>query len=112
MADTSFTPGPWEVTERHEYYEILGRRDNSDWYGRKGLWAVAYADTDRDEAEQLANAHLIRAAPDLLKSVQFLLECTIATAEPGDDPEQWEVVQHMRAAIARATPTQQAKGEA
>jgi hypothetical protein len=65
------TPGPWEATERHEYHEIIGPRERSSWYGRKGVWAVAYADTDRDVAEQIANARLISAAPDLLEALEM-----------------------------------------
>lgn len=70
------TPGPWEATERHGYHEILGPRGRADWYGRKGVWAVAYADTDRDEDEQEANAALIveavNALPDILATIARL----------------------------------------
>jgi len=71
---TQHTSGPWVATERHGYREILGPRECADWFGTKETWAVAYCDTDRDEAEQDANARLIAAAPALLEALESVLQ--------------------------------------
>jgi hypothetical protein len=104
------TKGPWELTERHDYYEILGPRDRADWYGRKGVWAVAYADTDREDQE--ANAALIVAAvnamPGLLDEVEGLRaalramvdeKCDYMCRNLLGDPEQQHTIKQARAAL-------------
>lgn len=64
------TPGVWEATERSGYHEILAPDATSDWYGRPNMHAVAYCDTEIDEAEQVANARLIAVAPELLAALE------------------------------------------
>jgi len=77
---SAHTEGPWELTERSGYYEILAPDSGcSSWYGRKGVSAVAYADTERDEQE--ANARLISAAPDLLYVATLVTELTSILGE-------------------------------
>jgi len=70
MGAPGTTPGPWKPTERHGYHEIIGPRDASNWYGKKGVWAVAYCDTDRDDDENIANAHQIAASGVLYDAVE------------------------------------------
>lgn len=104
--DLKHTPGPWWLTERAGYYEILANSPDCDWYGFKKAHAVAYADTEIEEVEQEANARLIAASPDLLEAL-IGLEGILATAESNasGNPE-WEVVSAKinaaRAAIAKA----------
>jgi hypothetical protein len=63
--NTKHTPGPWNYA--HGSTDLL-THDGDD---------VAYVDTaipNRSKSEQLANARLIAAAPDLLEALQILSE--------------------------------------
>jgi hypothetical protein len=84
----SYTPGPWKLTERSGYYEILAASEDCDWYGEAGMHAVAYADTEIDEPEQRANARLIAAAPDLLSALQECLRIIDEIDEYQKRPER------------------------
>lgn len=99
----SHTPGPWEATERHDYREVLAPRKNASWYGRSGVWAVAYMDTDLDEAVQDANARLIAAAPDLLEALETAMQWIKAWDVGFLFDEEWAADEaKIRAAIRRA----------
>lgn len=89
------TQGPWLATERSGYREILARHEG-DWYGRKLSHAVAYVDTELEEAEQDANARLIAAAPAMLEALVALVD----SFEKHRPKELWD---NARAAIAAAT---------
>lgn len=99
MTNTKHTPGPWEVGEEGE---ILA--GSSEF-----LVATAY----HGRPAQEANARLIAAAPELLKTVKELvsLVCdsglgTISEYLPVN-PESIERIKRARQAIARA----EGKGE-
>lgn len=104
------TTGPWKLTERSGYYEILGPRDAANWYGTEGIWAVAYCDTDRDEDEQIANGHLIAAAPELFAALFGLWSAVVTEAfepDPGKPTmlrdgmrDRW--IERARIALAQA----------
>ena len=97
MAETKFTPGPWEAVEIEEgLFHIHSPKGD-----RHNPVPVAVLDHHRDGHEETrtvrtpANAHLIAAAPELyealriaLKNLQFL---------PPDD-----VVEQINAAFAKA----------
>lgn len=97
------TAGPWVATERSGYHEILAPDDSSDWYGRPKMHAVAYCDTEIDEREQIANARLIAAAPNMLTRL-IEAEWIIDTQLDGEFPE---TLREIRAAIKMArTPNE------
>jgi hypothetical protein len=85
------TPGPWEVLEFPDCYQINGIRDHQyDEIAETG------DNTELDEA----NARLISAAPELLEALRGLLSHV----------ESWKVVEtahgdiaNARAAISKAT---------
>lgn len=104
---TTWTPGPWEATERSDYHEILARDETCNWYGRPNMHAVAYCDTEIDEGEQLANARLIAAAPDLYSAAERY--CRLYLFDEFQDPEfcgisaaQHQVISDLFAALAKA----------
>ena len=105
------TPGPWVATERSGYHEILAPCTDADWYGREKMHAVAYVDTEIDEAEQNANARLIAAAPDLLEALTNLVAHYAQLVNCGDcgnwDPETEHQVIAARAALAKAQPSKE-----
>lgn len=113
----SHTPGPWHTGDA-EWHAILGpktRRYNND--GKLQLIGIALVATSDDEAEDLANARLISAAPALLQALQDLLAFSIAAngrlpaprfrdemiAGFGCNPESVTAFKQARAAIQSAT---------
>ena len=70
MADTKFTPGPWELRTDRSEYRIYAR-------GQNVSGVAARINTDwpfpEQQAEQRANAHLIAAAPELYEALQDVL---------------------------------------
>ena len=82
---TEFTKGPWLATERSGYHEILASDPTCDWYGHANMHAVAYGDTEIDDREGWANAHLIAAAPELYEAVRLFLHYDSDEGENGVD---------------------------
>jgi hypothetical protein len=90
---SSFTPGPWNIF--------------------KGIWeleieadGIAICDLCQrgDEEQELANARLIAAAPDLLEALEFMLSVFNETyPDVADDEEDREAWAKARAAIKKAT---------
>lgn len=99
MAESKFTPGPWEVTENkwcghhncpHGHITLMV-------VDAKGLPLHTWeADYGLEEAR--ANARLIASAPDLLHALKRLLHET----SDGQAPCHQGVVDEARAAIAKA----------
>jgi hypothetical protein len=94
------TPGTWSDGLHHQGH-LAVQSDN----GRLVAFCGAIA-RDDEQLENLANARLIAAAPDLLAAAQ----CALADFEgilPEFDPEQeypaWETLAELRAAITKAT---------
>jgi hypothetical protein len=76
MSDTQHTPAPWRASEmrmdKRSWAELNGDHDltivQAHWDGITGdVIAAVWADDDHDE---LANAHLIAAAPELLAACE------------------------------------------
>jgi len=97
------TPGPWRIKTTGNIGNAIeadcGLR--SPLFADNGFRTVATFQSccasdryDEQEANALANARLIAAAPELLEALQGLVECEHTTAE------LWQAA---RAAIARAT---------
>lgn len=94
MTETKWTPGPWQALFeqglRADFYHIRSV-EHPDWRICTGPnWANEHT------AENIANAHLIAAAPDLYEA----LEAAIATDMTMD---RWvAVVRDAKAALSRA----------
>lgn len=96
MNDTKHTPGPWLVRQIHDEQVDVVKGDFPKGH------AIATISTWGD-AELIANAHLIAAAPELLAA------CEQALRESGCDGDLcgWNWHDIMRAAIAKATSTEE-----
>jgi len=110
MAHTTHTPGPWEVrshgTEEGSYVPI---------YTEDGLWiaeamgrgGLRKSKVGPDKNDEIAfNAALIAAAPDLLEALVDALNL-IQKDLRLDIHEDTSCVGRIKAAIAKATSTQQ-----
>ena len=100
------TPGPWNNLPRHECVPIC-RQDEAGL----SIGFVHSSDPER-QAQGLANAFLIAAAPDLLEALEdlFKIGSVFTSAIESIDPysgdfEKWEV--KARAAIAKAKGEQE-----
>jgi len=74
--ETKYTPGPWSVrsTGFGEYQISAPASDGGDdWSVGMAFGAAGFHEID-GEVESRANAHLIAAAPDLLKCLKELRE--------------------------------------
>lgn len=84
------TPGPWDYDYYADHVAFGGHDGREDYTFR-----VEYCD-DMPEGEQIANNHLIAAAPELLQAVEdFILLSAL---------HDWEgaAIDNARAAIAKA----------
>lgn len=101
MNEAKHTPGPWAVGRGAavygaDGYEVAdaaqGPHIHASYTGADGHWAsTPNAHIERDEDEELANAHLIASAPELLESVNKLLAWIVLLAEALDtEPETVE----------------------
>ena len=98
MIETHHTPGPWKV-----YKELTSR--SGEWLiamdaGDKGR-GIAIAETRVATGDELANARLIAAAPELLEALQRLSAQCERLRLPGQ-PET-DAEKTARAVIAKAT---------
>lgn len=98
------TPGPWKV------YERVSNHDSDSWIKGPDGEQIASGIGHEDEPQQLANARLIAAAPELLEALQdlvgwgglaTLLDEGIRASVKGD-----RVWVNARAVIAKATGEQ------
>lgn len=91
------TPGPWKCTD---FNDFAHEPDEYHIFIEPNV-AVIEKKVKSKNQHDWADAHLIAAAPDLLKALQSLLE----EGEFNDYPntKQWYAVQSARAAIAKAT---------
>lgn len=96
MADTKFTPGPWEACSRETYQSIYGKG-----YERAICQVDSYSEGfGPNRAERDANAHLIASAPELYA----MLAQTAEYFSDADGLEEDEYIyrQNVRAALAKA----------
>ena len=91
--ETKWTPGPWVIDDATRPAEICTIHHTSHHNGfvyvrgELGYW-------DADEDENMANANLIAAAPELYEALQAALACHVGT------DEVW--LDEARAALAKA----------
>lgn len=101
MSDVKHTPGPWRLFMTTDGRKLIGIGESTG----EGIADHGFG-TWRSGEEQLANARLIAAAPDLLEALKTCLSTYVDLANSGDagfwDPEKEAHVQAARAAIAKA----------
>lgn len=75
MADTKFTPGPWNKITNHEVYLDIGGDNTYSLIGGSEMVAVVCVDEafGKDDLHS-ANESLIMSAPDLYEALAFLEE--------------------------------------
>ena len=108
MNNQNHTPGPWHVGGKSGMAAPITNTPLRVWANDRA--AVAEIMTRRQLGEhspspvELANAHLIAAAPDLLAALQFLQPLAIRECPPGISPDYWyAAMQKLEAGLARAT---------
>lgn len=89
---TQHTPAPWKASQ------FGGSITGPDG---KSICAISN-NIKRDQAEKLANARLIAAAPELLKALKDLLD-----AQPSGCVDHYAIEAKARAAVAKATGNKQ-----
>lgn len=112
-AQAGHTPGPWTLLPEEadkDYLRIRGTRlggrykvANVHHIRYEGVHAVV---RERDDAESMANARLIAAAPELLEALKGLDEAYCRAGTPLTRAERHEDRNRLiaaRAAIAKAT---------
>jgi hypothetical protein len=90
------TPGPWKAVIRSNQSGVRNCFVTNEAHTKRFFQAPG----DRGVVEaDVANAHLIAAAPDLLAALRNITEC----AEAGDDGCNMDLwIEQARAAIAKA----------
>lgn len=73
MSKAKFTPGPWEICDRHPLgqYAVGISAPEASHYTLAGVWVRMEEDT-RDDSRMYANAELIAAAPELYEAGEAL----------------------------------------
>lgn len=97
MSNVKWTPGPWEITEPNGTGNGMRIDGPKDWPRIPEAW-LGFAVTSE---EQIANAHVIAAAPDLY---QALASCQSWITDGGYeiDPDVAQICDQARAALAKA----------
>lgn len=104
MKDTQHTPGPWVTGGCGDdgWRVILGPKTRFyHAFGEAHTTSIASISVSDSEAEDLANARLIAAAPEMLATLEDCLAFTSANVPPSDRLASITAI--VRAAIARAT---------
>ena len=106
--ETKWTKGPWLISTPTQGYEVctmhgLPPQPSEDGRGQTWVYIRPESLTRNgewhwpDEQEQLANAHLISAAPDLYAALQSLL-----AVNEGEGGTEYHAQDIARAALAKA----------
>ena len=95
------TPGPWVIDHETRPAGVCVVYNTSHPNGFVYIrGALGYWDADRDE--NMANARLIAAAPELLEALELMLDAFLDTEGSHGDREQ-AATEAARAAIEKAT---------
>lgn len=100
------TPGPWKLETVRTSSGICHKIGPFPWRPHQQNYACVYVDYPGNgpvEAELLANARLIAAAPSLLKALENLVDCISETRGKNADA----ALEAARAALAAAKLPQQ-----
>lgn len=97
---TTHTPGPWHLDEAESEATVYVPK-NGDHDDQREVATVKILRFVPDHAkEDLANANLIKAAPDLLAALKRVIQAF--DVEAIDDGEPWDSARAAFAAIAKA----------
>lgn len=107
---SKYTPGPWEVHNQTDVFTANGAMnaagvrcdDNDGWLVADCAVSITMVDGEEETLEtkeQIANARLIAAAPELLDAIEHLIPLMPSDAD-GYDRAIWE---NAKAIIAKAT---------
>ena len=97
------TPGPWFAARNSSFWEVKPQRELFDYNTPFTVADVcASAPGNPDGGLQEANARLIAAAPDLLASLQLMVDRFLDT-EGSYGAWENDALEAARAAIAKAT---------
>lgn len=103
MRNVQHSPGPWKVRNENGCKAIGYKpRPGKQTQYRDILWTVGLCSNEESEAEDLANARLAAAAPDLLSSARAMLPF-IREREMEGETEYERAVLALEAAIRKAT---------
>ena len=80
MSDSKPTPGPWAIEQRYTAYAI---EPNVAWMG---------ASSSHTAGENLANARLIAAAPEMLAALKLAEKFGEESAMRSIDPDAWDAI--------------------
>lgn len=108
--ETKFTPGPWKISGKEFHRSVVYTYNNNDGLGdRDGGVATMMTPCNHDK-QQLANAALIAAAPDLYEALKLALAAWgLEKSEPGFSLSAIE--KQMRAALLKAHGGSSNEGE-
>lgn len=96
------TPGPWMIQEDNLGCKIIigNLKMTDEEYSLFTCNEIGFTDGLSDESEDIANARLISAAPDLLEALKDAL--MVMTSQKVRIEEQADAITKARAAIAKA----------
>jgi hypothetical protein len=104
MKKQTHTPGPWLACLNVPTAIIPGHIIKADYDPNRPIASLWRGGGSKGELEQIANARLIAAAPDLLAACEeFVLKCETGKARSVHSYAQ------MKAAIAKATVLRKSK---
>jgi hypothetical protein len=97
----AFTPGPW-IMRNWTSATVLARREHTNALDQTSVWnaPVAVAQPWTSNAERLANARLIAAAPDLYEAATEALKLIAGSRAEGKGPTNAEAL--LKLALAKA----------
>lgn len=100
MAETKFTPGPWQMSGVRSKRNVYGHTVGPD---SDPIITVDYSDRTPDlHSETLGNAHLIAAAPELYAALEDMIALYINTAGNYFEPGKVKQMIASLAALAKA----------
>ena len=110
MSEAKHTPGPWavfpdsvsEAPEDHVAVVIWPNRGSDEDAVCEVYGELTGPDYERPLAEQMANARLIAAAPDLLEAARQAFHLMNTSGQPEERPVS-DVMAALAAAICKAT---------
>lgn len=96
---TKFTPGPWSVTGDNSYIFSWKSLDKGGM--PRPICGPAIIPSEHEE--NVANAHLISAAPELYEALEKIVQDVQQTSTGGiTGPGYWEALDEAREALAKA----------
>jgi len=99
---TQHTPGPWKTGDA-DWRIIVGPHTR---FKNGRLSGVAAVDESDDLSEDISNARLIAAAPQMLEALRALMQQAVKDAEhyaPDGNEPIWAFIMDASDAIAKAT---------